>query len=130
MASTAASAELIHVRAMEKEENRLNMKRAQNKARLQRFLDARTRTIGLDVGALNAQMEQRKKMKELEKEADRLEAQRNELNAKGSVLISGSRCTSMCMHCLARSAGAEGGENRCFKRGFVVVPTSLGRVLT
>jgi len=77
MASTAASAELIHVRAMEKEENRLNMKRAQNKARLQRFLDARTRTIGLDVGALNAQMEQRKKMKELEKEADRLEAQRN-----------------------------------------------------
>jgi len=77
MASTAASAELLHVRAMEKEENRLNMKRAQNKARLQRFLDARTRTIGVDVAALNAQMEQRKKMKELEKEADRLEAQRN-----------------------------------------------------
>jgi len=76
MASTAASAELLHVRAMEKEENRLNMKRAQNKARLQRFLDARTRTIGVDVAALNAQMEQRKKIKDLEKEADRIEAQR------------------------------------------------------
>ena len=58
---------------MEKEENRIKGIQARNQERLQRFLNARERTIGLNVQALDAQVEEKRRLKELEKEAAKRE---------------------------------------------------------
>ena len=58
---------------MEKENNRIKGIQARNQERLQRFLNARERTIGLNVQALDAQVEEKRRLKELEKEAAKRE---------------------------------------------------------
>lgn len=97
MANTTAAAELLQVRrgcagllfpdmckshyfpttnqvqAMEKDAARIEGIQARNQVRLQRFLNARQRTIGLDVQALNDQIEEKRRLKELQKDTERLE---------------------------------------------------------
>lgn len=59
--------------ALSKEEARIQLKRAQNEKRKERFLSARTRLIGVDVDALDAQVAEMQRMKSDNKEADRVE---------------------------------------------------------
>lgn len=58
---------------MEKDAARIEGIQARNQVRLQRFLNARQRTIGLDVQALNDQIEEKRRLKELQKDTERLE---------------------------------------------------------
>lgn len=66
---------MLQVKAMEKDAARIQGIQARNQVRLQRFLNARQRTIGLDVETLNNQIEEKRRLKELEKQADRLEGE-------------------------------------------------------
>ena len=59
--------------ALAKEEARIALKRQQNELRRQRFLDARTRVIGVDVDALDAQVAEMTQRKADGKEAERVE---------------------------------------------------------
>jgi len=59
--------------ALAKEEARIALKRQQNEMRRQRFLDSRTRVMGLDVDALDAQVAEINKQKADGKEAERIE---------------------------------------------------------
>lgn len=59
--------------ALAKEEARIQLKRAQNEKRKERFLSARTRLIGVDVDALDAQVAEMQRLKSDTKEADRVE---------------------------------------------------------
>lgn len=57
-----------------KEQMKLQMKRDANTARTARFLNARQRTIGLDVHALDAQVLEKKMSQDDDKEMRRLES--------------------------------------------------------
>lgn len=57
----------------EKESRKLAERQARDRARVQRFINARSRTIGVDKGALAVQLEEKRRIQELEKEAARLE---------------------------------------------------------
>ena len=52
--------------SLERDNERIEALRARNVARTNRFLDARRRTIGLDVDALDHQMQERRARKERE----------------------------------------------------------------
>jgi len=62
----------------EKERLRFLAKAEANAIRNQRFRDSRTRTMGLDVPALDAQVAEKKRLKELEREVNIYERKRNE----------------------------------------------------
>lgn len=61
---------------MSKEDLRIRLKREANEARRIRFLNARTRVIGLDVDALNAQVAAKNRMNAEEKDSGRNERMR------------------------------------------------------
>jgi hypothetical protein len=56
-----------------KEDARIKQKRENNEIRRVRYLKARQRLIGIDLQALNAQIEEKRKNLETLNEADRLE---------------------------------------------------------
>jgi len=57
----------LSVQAMDREEKKIAKMRERNSIRLERFMNARERTIGKDLGALKMQMEEKQKIKQLEK---------------------------------------------------------------
>jgi hypothetical protein len=59
--------------ALAKEEARIALKRQQNELRRQRFLNSRTRIMGVDVDALDSQVAEMNKRKSDGKEAERIE---------------------------------------------------------
>ena len=62
------------VQLEQREAAKITYKREQNEIRRQRFLDARTRTIGVDVAALDAQVEEKNKAGRDRDEIHRLES--------------------------------------------------------
>lgn len=66
----------MQVQALEKEADRIHRIRSRNQERLKRFLNSRQRTIGLDLDALNSQIDEKRRLKDAEKQADLLEAAR------------------------------------------------------
>jgi len=60
----------LGVQAMEKEAKKIALTRDRNKARLEKFMNARERTIGIDMDGLSKQIEGKKRLKELEKNLD------------------------------------------------------------
>ena len=56
---------------IEKEEAKLRFKREQNELRKKRFHDARTRTMGVDVAALDAQVEEKRRSRDDKEEQNR-----------------------------------------------------------
>ncbi len=68
--------EALQDQALAKESQKLAERQARDRARVQRFIDARTRTVGVDKGALDAQLEAKQRLRELEKEAARAEGER------------------------------------------------------
>ena len=65
--------------ALSREEARIALKRAQNEKRKERFFNARTRLIGVDVDALDAQVAEMQKMKADNKDGDRIERKSSSL---------------------------------------------------
>ena len=59
--------------ALDKESKRIECKRQANAARTERFLDARQRTLGLDLQALDAQVAEKKRNQQNDNDSDRLE---------------------------------------------------------
>lgn len=59
--------------ALDREAKRIELKRQANAARTERFLDARQRTIGLDLQALDAQVAEKRRNKQNNNDSDRLE---------------------------------------------------------
>ena len=59
------------VQMIEKEEAKLRFKREQNELRKKRFHDARTRTMGVDVAALDAQVEEKRRSRDDKEEQNR-----------------------------------------------------------
>lgn len=57
----------------EQESRKLSERQARDRARVQRFMNAHSWTIGVDQEALAAQLEEKRRIQELEKEAARLE---------------------------------------------------------
>jgi type II secretory pathway component PulM len=66
--------------AIAKEEARIRYKREQNEIRRQRFQNARLRTIGLDVEALDAQVQEKVKNKGDRDEVIRLDSKLTHLS--------------------------------------------------
>lgn len=60
--------------ALTKDELRIQSKREANEQRRKRFLDARTRLIGLDVEGLNQQVAEKQRIKDEEKTEAKLES--------------------------------------------------------
>ena len=65
--------EALQDEALAKESRRLAERQARDRARVQRFMDARSRTIGVDAGALAIQLEEKARLEELERAAARAE---------------------------------------------------------
>ena len=61
---------MLQSAALGKEEQRILAMKARAEARTHRFLNARSRTIGIDVNGLNAQIAEKKQMKEAQRQAD------------------------------------------------------------
>lgn len=60
--------------ALQMEEARIRMKREANERRRERFLDARLRTIGLDIVGLDAQVAEKRRNQQNDRESDKLES--------------------------------------------------------
>ena len=60
--------------ATQKDQAKINRMRQNQEARRDRILNNRTRTIGIDVNALNAQVKEQQHQKEIEHEKLRLES--------------------------------------------------------
>ena len=60
--------------ATQKDQAKINRMRQNQEARRDRILNNRTRTIGIDVNALNAQVKEQQHQKEIEHETLRLES--------------------------------------------------------
>lgn len=65
--------EALQDKALAKEERKLAERAARDRARVQRFMNARARTMGVDANALAAQLEEKRRLKEMEQEAARAE---------------------------------------------------------
>ena len=66
----------LQLAAMAKEEARIRFTREANMRRTERFLNARQRTMGVDVDALNAQVAEKRQAHEDTNEAARMESKR------------------------------------------------------
>lgn len=86
------------VQAMEKEEAKLRFKREQNEIRRQRFQNARVRTIGVDVDALNAQVEEKRQGRNNLEESNRQESM--------SICILSWKCLISVVRAACNGAGA------------------------
>ena len=60
---------MLQQTSLDKEEKRILAMRARAEARTQKFLNARSRTIGIDLDGLNAQVEEKRLLREAEKKA-------------------------------------------------------------
>lgn len=63
----------LEVEAAERDARRIEALRARREGRVERFLDARQRTVGLDIAGIEAQIEEKKRAEEARKAADREE---------------------------------------------------------
>lgn len=84
---------------MEKDAARIEGIQARNQVRLQRFLNARQRTIGLDVQALNDQIEEKRRLKELQKDTERLEGGLHKAGKAICSLLSRTLILTLLMSC-------------------------------
>lgn len=74
--------EALQDKVLAKEERKLAERAARDRLRVQRFMNARARTLSVDSSALAAQLEEKRRLKELEQEAARAEG----------------KCTSIFIH--------------------------------
>lgn len=65
--------EALQDEALAKDERKRQERAARDRARVQRFMDARMRTIGVDQCALEAQLKEKERLRELEAAAARAE---------------------------------------------------------
>ena len=82
---------MLQSAALGKEEQRILAMKARAEARTHRFLNARSRTIGIDVNGLNAQIAEKKQMKEAQRQADADQCKFFNVRATaGMTLVAGS----------------------------------------
>jgi len=71
---------MLQQTSLDKEEKRILAMRARAQSRTERFLNARSRTIGVDVEGLNQQVEEKRQLREAERKADADQGKSGELN--------------------------------------------------
>jgi len=74
---TSEAGTMLKVESMEREQARIDAIRARNEARRERCLNARSRTIGVDVAALEAQIKEKEESRKLESSESMAQAERD-----------------------------------------------------